>query len=101
MLFPAHRSAGVDRRDDGNLQLRPDGDGTRHDGDVRHHVSRSGTETSRSSSEHSVCSTPSSKIWLNYGGSEVPKDLRASPLCSFPLPKHLKRAENFVLYLGS
>lgn len=38
----AHRAAGADRRNHGNLQLRPDGDRAGHDGDVRHHLPRSG-----------------------------------------------------------
>lgn len=43
MSPPADRPAGADRRNHGNLQLRPNGDGARHDGDVRDHVSRGGT----------------------------------------------------------
>lgn len=42
-LSSAHRPAGADRRNDGNLQLRPDRNRTGNDGNLRHYVSRSGT----------------------------------------------------------
>uniref|UniRef100_A0A674BA23 3'-phosphate/5'-hydroxy nucleic acid ligase n=1 Tax=Salmo trutta TaxID=8032 RepID=A0A674BA23_SALTR len=40
--LPADRPAGVDRGHDGHLQLRPDGHRAGHDGDLRHHLPRSG-----------------------------------------------------------
>lgn len=42
-MVAAHGPAGSDRRHDGNLQLRPDGHRAGHDGDLRHHLPRSGT----------------------------------------------------------
>lgn len=42
-ILSAHRSARADWRNHGNLQLRPNGNGARHDGNLRHHLPRSGT----------------------------------------------------------
>lgn len=80
LLFPAHRSAGADRRDDGDLQLRPHGDRTGHDGDIRHHLSRSGTS---SSDNH----TARSELWMLMNWFPPPSVVSGSRSVSSQVPQ--------------